>query len=559
MFQSAKSKKELGLIDNKQVSIIKIKAIEIEKFRTFNNQLIELGDNITVFIGRNGTMKTSLMGLIAHPFDDKSSKDAFGNALKTKLSDVFRFSNKYDQKQYKYHFYLQTIQSDSLLKESVVIRYDSGDKRHRIVVSGHEKGDGNFTYNTSFLNLKRLLPLIDTKAKPNPDQNLALSNEEQRDLKNFYESVLPSTEYGQFETIHEKNIKHTYGPTGENSRYDFSAISSGEDNLGAIFNKLVGFQRAFKKNQLEGNGILCIDEFESSLHPIAQLRLFKYLYRWSQKYKVQIILTTHSLHLIQHLYLDHSNDLQHDRIILNFVSCATCDDKNYPIIKNPDYSIAYKELTLQLAEDVAKAKKINVYCEDDIAIHFAKKLIKKNDILNLMSFHSKVNNDPTDRGTAYPTLVKLCANYPALLENSFALFDPDVTSAMLASIRDKHTYLVLPDNDNLAIERKIICYIMTLPRSDNFFEKFGHEKDWFLNQFTDAGITSLNPNDVKSTIPISACKNWANKDISSFKKYITYYCNHGIEREMREEFISSIIEQINRINRKRGLPLIKEN
>jgi len=556
MLYSAKSKKELGLLDNKLVSITQIKAIEIDKFRSFNNRFIELGENVTVFIGRNGTMKTSLMGLIAHPFEDKSSKDAFGNALKTKLSEVFRFSNKHDQVQYKYNFYIQITQSDDLLKESVTIRYDHGEERHRIVVSGHEKGDGNFKYNTSFLNLKRLLPLIDTRAKPDPDQKLALSNEEQKELKHFYESVLPSTEYGKFETIYEKNIKNTYAPTGKNSKYDFSAISSGEDNLGAIFNKIVGFQRAFQKGQQEGNGILCIDEFESSLHPIAQLRLFKYLYDWSKKYKVQIIITTHSLHLIQHLYLDYDQDLQHDRIVLNFVSCATCDDKNYPIIKNPDYSIAYKELTLQSAEDIAKAKKINVFCEDDIAIHFAKKLIKKNNILNLVSFYSKVNNGQNDKGTAYPTLVKLCANYPVLLENSFVLFDPDLTKEMLSKIKNDITYLILPDHENLAIERRIICYIISLPKSDYFFEKFGHEKDWFLNQFTDSGIKSLDINDIKHDTKITACKNWAENNLSSFKKYITYYCNNCI---LREEFVSSFIQQINRINKKRGLPLISEN
>ena len=63
MYESAKSKKELGFTDNKLIPIIRIKAIEIENFRTFKNKLIELGDNITVLIGRNGTMKTSLMGL----------------------------------------------------------------------------------------------------------------------------------------------------------------------------------------------------------------------------------------------------------------------------------------------------------------------------------------------------------------------------------------------------------------------------------------------------------------------------------------------------------------
>jgi len=39
MLYSAKSKKELGLLDNKLVSITQIKAIEIDKFRSFNKRL----------------------------------------------------------------------------------------------------------------------------------------------------------------------------------------------------------------------------------------------------------------------------------------------------------------------------------------------------------------------------------------------------------------------------------------------------------------------------------------------------------------------------------------
>lgn len=555
MYESAKSKKELGFTNNKLIPIIRIKAIEIENFRTFKNKLIELGDNITVLIGRNGTMKTSLMGLIAHPFDVESSKDAFGNKLKTELHQVFRFSDKHDDKKYKYYFYIQTNKTGDLLKESVTIRYNLNEKRHRIVVSGHGKGDGNFKFNTSFLNLKRLLPLIDTKAEPKKDEDLALSEKEQNDLKQFYESILPSTEYRKFEAIYENNIKNTYAPTSENSQYDFRSISSGEDNLGAIFSKLIGFQRAYKPYQIEGNGILCIDEFESSLHPIAQLRLFKYLYTWSNKFKVQIILTTHSLHLIQHIYLEHKENMDCGRIALNFVSCSKCDDKNYPIIKNPDYSLAYKELTLQSAEDVVKAKKINIYCEDEIAIHFAKKLIKKSSILDLVTFHSKLNNHSDKKGNSYTTLVKLCSHYPVLLENSFALFDPDVTVEMLDKITNKDTYLVLPDPNNFAIERRIVCYIMALPKSDPFFEKFQHEKDWFLNKFTDSGITSLNIDDMKGA-SIHACKRWAENDIANFKKYITYYCNNGIDRTT---FVSDFIKKINIINKKVGLPQIKEN
>lgn len=379
MIEGAFLRKELEFEENKQVPIEKVLAIDIKQFRTFKNQTIFLGDHVTVFSGRNGTMKTSLMGLIAHPFEGEG-KDAFGKTLKTTLSEVFNLSSEYDKDKYEYDLVLKS--GDFILSEPVSIYYVAEKtNRHRVVVSGAEKGDGNFNYNTSFLNLKRLYPLVDTKATPDLAQTLTTT--EQSSLKTFYESVLPSTEYGNFSAIHQKNLKTTFAPHGAHAKYDWNSISSGEDNLGAIFNRLLGFQRAFQSGQQAGNGILCIDEFDSSLHPVAQIRLFDFLYRWSQKYKVQLVISTHSLHLIQHIYLKHQSNLDADRIIINFVSKSKSINGNHPVIKNPSYKLAYKELTLEEPAAIAQARKVRIFCEDSLAIHFAQRLIKSREILSL--------------------------------------------------------------------------------------------------------------------------------------------------------------------------------
>ena len=553
----AKSKKELGFSDNKLIPIKSIKAIEIENFRSFKNRTVELGSQITVLIGRNGTMKTSLMGLIAHPFSSVS-KDAFGSELKTTLKEVFRLSSKYDDKSYTYKFVIQLVDNDTFLTEEVKIYYIA-DKtnRHRIVVSGSEKGDGNFTFNTSFLNLKRLLPLVDTMAAPDLDDSLKLSIQEREQQIDFYETVLPSTEYSVFAPIHEKGLKTTFAPTGKNAKYDYEAISSGEDNLGAIFNRLVGFQRAYTKGQAQGNGIFCIDEFESSLHPVAQLRLFDYLYKWSAQYKVQVVITTHSLHLIQNLYFKHKNNLDAKRIILNFVSCALAgNDKNYQILQNPEYQLAYKELTLETPVSVLESQKIDIFCEDDLAISYVKKIIKKREVLKLVSFHSNLNQDAINSGTSYTSLSNLCKNFSLLLQYSFVIFDADVGEDVTNSIKDKSTYLVLPDPENLAIERRIICFILELESDDPFFKKF-NEKTWFLDQMKQAGIKSLTANNAKNEklVKIDHCKKWVNTDLAKFKQYLSYYCDY---LEGREQFVKLFIQKINLINKRKGLPLLSE-
>ena len=514
MIEGKFRRKELSFEENKSVPIDKVLAIDIKKFRTFENQTVFLGEQVTVFSGRNGTMKTSLMGLIAHPFDG-AGKDAFGKTLKTSLSEVFNLSEEYDKDKYEYDLVLKS--GDFILGEPVSIYYVAEKtNRHRIVVSGAEKGDGNFTYNTSFLNLKRLYPIVDTKAAPDLAQTLTAA--EQLNLKAFYETVLPSTEYGDFSAIHQKNIKTTFAPHGSTATYDWKSISSGEDNLGAIFNRLLGFQRAFQTGQLVGNGILCIDEFDSSLHPVAQLRLFDYLYRWSAKYKVQLVISTHSLHLIQYLYVKHQANLDSERIVINFVSKSRSKNGNHPVLKNPPYKLAYKELTLEEPAAIAKARKVKVFCEDRLAIHFAQRLIKSKKILSLADFHSSLDPSSSNPGTSYSSLKSICVNYPLLLEHSLVIFDADVGMNATSKIKDKSSFLVLPDKNSLALERRIVFFIMSLDNADPFFVRFSKERESFLNDFAIADI-SLTPSNVldEQVVPIIRCKNWADSNPGEFK------------------------------------------
>jgi len=547
-----KRRSECGFDENKDIPIKGVYGLKISNFRTFKDQSVLLGSHVTVFSGRNGSMKTSLMGLIAHVFDS-SAKDAFGKELKTSLKDVFKLSDKFDKDKYIYDILLQT--EDEYINEPVSIYFTGGSTlRHRVVVSGSEKGDGNFNYNTSFLNLKRLYPLVDTKASE--DSDFKLSAKEAEGLKLFYEKIFPSSSYSSFTPVHHKNLKTTFGPQGDDLLYDWSSISSGEDNLGAIFNRLIGFQRSYKEGQLTGNGVLCIDEFECSLHPVAQLKLFDYLYTWAQAYKVQLVISTHSLHLLQHIYLQHQANMKADRVVVNFVSKASASDGNHPIIKNPPYEKAYKELTFKSPEQIAEQRKIRVFCEDDIAINFCKRLIKNRDILKLVDFSSTLNDDDKkNKGTSYSALKTLCG-FPLLLENSIVVFDADVAASVTDKIKNRDFFLSLPDAEKIALERRIISYIIGLPNGHDFFLKFDSERDIFLSEFTDHGIP-LSEELVKNEnkVSIAKCKKWVEFKKGEFSKYVTYYVG-SIEDEANE-FRELFLDRVNKVNASLGLPVVK--
>ncbi len=216
----------------------------------------------------------------------------------------------------------------------------------------------------------------------------------------------------------------------------------------------------------------------------------------------------------------------------------------------------FNKLTLETPSGILEAQKIAILCEDDLAISYLKKLIKKSEILKLVSFHSNLNNDTVNNGTSYTSLSNLCKNFPLLLQNSIVVFDADVDDAVTKKINDKTTYLLLPDEEKLAIERRIVCFILELDGDDQFFHKF-NEKHWFEDQFKQAGIESLTPADVKNekVVSITSCKAWANINLSEFKKYLTYYSS---KLKNREDFIKLFIQRINLINKRKGLPLLSE-
>lgn len=556
LLPQGQSKNELGILDNKSIPILRVKGIDIKRFRSLAQQQIILGSRITVLSGRNGTMKTSLMGLIAHPFASES-EDGFGRPLKTTLAEVFNLSPVYDLDDYQYDIVAETS-TDKYIREPVEIYYVANKtNRHRIVVSGSEKGDGNLAYNTSFLNLRRLYPIVDLATDRKKEELPVLSATEKDQLKRFYEQIFPSSSYGSFVGVYRPKIKSTWAPSGGDLGYDWQSISSGEDNLGAIFNRLIGFQRAYKLGQKTGGGILCIDEFEATLHPVAQIRLFEYLLRWSGEFKVQVIITTHSLGLISDIYLKHANLLEKDHVIINFVSKSKAKASNYPIIHNPPYELAYKELTFASPLQVAQSRKLKIFCEDDIAIHFLKRIIRKKEILDALDFHSSLDDNSSKPGISFTEVKPLaatCSRFPVLFENSLVVLDADVSDTFLGNIKIADFCLRLPDSLGIALERRIVYFIVSLENDDPFFDKSNKERDAFLGEFSSHGISlsAIDILDGKKT-HINNCKAWANSNLANFKKYVTHYCNNELNKTF---FLEQLVETLNVLNARIGLPPI---
>ena len=540
---------ESGYPNHKDIVIKRINGIRIENFRSFKGKRIDLGNIITVVSGKNGTMKSTLLGLIAHPFSSPNdARDSFGNELKTSISDVFYLSPEKDIEPYLY--YLRITTTDDIIFEEPIRVYrrmnPNGTYRHRLTVgTDNKKGSGNFSLNTSYVNLKRLIPIVDTNAQ-------IVNKDIEKSLKRFvsegYMKILQKEAFSEPVQVSDKSTKQTFGP-GIQADYDYKSISSGEDNIGNILNKMHSFLQYKSSNSEALQGIFCIDEFEASLHPVAQKNLFNYIYNWAKNNNIQVVINTHSLYLIQYV-IDLQGKLKHsDDVVLNMISTAFVSDNNFNIIKNPNYNEAYKELTLSDNTDIKDVYKVLIICEDDVAEHYLKRIISKRTIIDRLSFVHSLNEGK--EGNGCQGLKSLIKNGRKLLESSLVIFDPEVDVSDLSNY--KGSFLVLPSIYSMPIEKEIAKYIYDLPGDDDFFVSFNEEKASFINSFTNCGILDLSDVEKTKNDNIKKYKSWADKDINKFKRIITYYSKHNKNNRF---FLDELIALLNARFVQKGLPII---
>lgn len=546
--------RDKGYESNKDVIFKNINGIHIENFRTLKNRYIPLGENITLLSGKNGTMKTSLLGLIAHPFSSKNdAKDIFGDELKTPHSNVFKLSLDKDIEDYKYYIHANSITGYEFY-EPVRMYLRENEKRHRVTVGkDNSAGLGNFYLNTSYVNFKRLYPMIETQATEQ-GKNIVVSKDMINFINDGHMKIMNRNAYSKAIPVAEMkgHAKSTFGPSEQ--YYDFSSMSSGEDNLGHILSRMYAFQSNRyndHKNQL--NGIFCIDEIEAGLHPVAQEKLFEFIFAWSKEYNIQVVATTHSLYLIQYVLM--KREINHNfarRIQVNMISTAHAANRNYNIIPNPDYKQAYKELTFKTIEELEDGYKINILCEDDVAEYYMKRIVRKKVINDRLNYLSGITNDDSNSGTGWKSLKSLITHGAELVKDSIIVFDADVPKSITSN---KVRLLWLPSMENLPVEKEIVKFIYDLNDDDAFFIKFDHEKEAFLSEFYTYNLTMLDDLSLIKDSNTDKFKNWA-KSKGNFKSYVTYYV--GLKLDYVMKFRKDLIKSINEILKDKSLPTFDE-
>ncbi len=512
-----------------------VEKVFIEKFRKLKELEIPLGNKVTVIAGQNGTLKTTILGMIAQPFSMKDKTNPIteertidGLKYESKFKDKFKISMHYDKPgEHKWKTYIpdDEIYNKEFIELESIIRKEKGKKEDLRFWSteGRKKGMGYVQCPVIYLSLKRLLPIGEEAINL---KGINLSDDDKTFYKKYHNEILCLREnISDIESIKSAN-KNSLGPC--TNQYDASTISAGQDDIGKILMAILSFKKLKDKypNEYKG-GLLLIDEIDATLFPAAQQKLTKALYKFASAFNLQIIFTTHSLDVIKIALLDKYNYSDDTKVIY----LSQKDDKIMSYI-NPEFDDILADLNIIVNNSAVKDKKLRVYTEDDEAKKISKSLL----------------------GTKYTKLLDFmnvtlgCENYKQLIRKNVPEFTNNIVILDGDTAIPKNTSNVLQLPGKKSPEAIFYDYLSNLSDDDIFWDSglAGYRKQVCFKDY---------PNQPKNR---DEYKKW----FKSQEQYWGKNCNRLINRwkkdneEQIETFITNFVDIYNRVAVKYGLSKI---
>lgn len=503
-----------------------IKKITVEKFRGFNNVEFELGTNLTVISGQNGTQKTTLLGMLSQPFTvtDKTNpifneKPLCGGNYKSSFSEKFKLSKSFDKP--KSHIW--TLQINDSDNEFFTVESIPRDNENiRFWKQGVKtKGSGYLQYPVIYLSLSRLMPIGEDNGIDS-NEDIVLSQQEFEFYHEWHNRILiiPDLDIKSVDYLQSKQ-KNTLGVSTD--FYDWKMNSSGQDNLGKILLAVLSFKRLKEKypNNYR-NGILVIDEIDTTLYPASQIKLIEALRKFSSRFNIQIIFTTHSLTILENVC-----ELQDNIKLKGQTKVVYLQKRDRQIIINENVSIDFIKNKLNVSLSSNKNKiKIPLFTEDKEAEIFLKAILKsKKSSIEFIQCTLGCNN--------YIELARKKIkgfNFP----ESIICLDGDVTQKpnMLKEIKKYKNFLILPGSDS---PEKILAEMLyNEPDSSNIWEKIfpSYEKQICFRDYT---ISEIRNDREKSKLWFNSQKQywgngcakiinvWINRNKSFVESFINEY------------------------------------
>lgn len=501
-----------------------LKKITIEKFRALNNVEVDFGEYITVICGKNGTSKSSILGIAAQIFSfDKdyntgtslrNFKQISGKGFKSQYKEHIRISEKFDVPgSLSASILLHEGYTDQVATANLELMTRTDDETKRIlprpVIRKNSTASGNtsrnFTHPVIFLSLKRLYPIADRDYKAIDFEYLKSHEQEFIALTNELLNRNSTQATGTHGTI-TSAVAH-----GEN--YNHESVSAGEDNAGQIIMALLSFKKLKTEYADYKGGLLLIDEADAGLFPTAQINLLKIFERECRKLDLQVVMTSHSPVMIEyaHEQSQHQHSKKFKTVYLSntYGSVQVMQDWSWAKI-----SADIHTKTISAGPKITLPS-INIYFEDKEAEDF---------------FSALIHRQPIKKFSNQMSGIKMgCANYVYLLDrkipefftNSIVCLDADAKSL----IKGKHfkTVILLPGD--LPPDQLIFEHLYNLPPEDPFWNNnLQFSRDVFTNSAGREAIRELNINGNKVNL----------------KERLAAYGGNKVKRDIFKTFYNSV-------------------
>jgi len=458
-----------------------IKKIKVEHFRAVKEVEFEPGRKITLITGKNGTAKSTVLGMIAHPFSF-NPKAVLGQnytkktmnqlkdedliaSMQQEIDDITRVQGQNFESLVSNHFKLSQIDVkgarhaeiifyDKLVDDDLTIEVESNNYEDRDVprlvtrkkLPAPKPGEkdtrsSNKIFPVIYLSLKRVFPIVEARHE---EIELEITSDEEKYLKRLYDQIL----LNQYpENISGIDVQNKTSLSFLKTDMSIHMISSGEDNVGQILEALLSFRRLKDLYKDYSGGILLIDELDATLYPGAQVQLLNILMEEARAYDLQLFMTSHSMFLIEHALSLNEEDGVYKGDVEVLMLKKHNDSVN--VIKNVDRNSLWQDLHEEMISE-KKEEKIRLYFEDKEAEFFFSAIIRER------IFTSRINKVNVSLGCdKYIELHK--KKIPEFMYMSCIVLDGDQEESKITGLKN---FIMLPSYDQDPPEKMIYKYLL---------------------------------------------------------------------------------------------------
>lgn len=348
--------------------------LEIECYRKLKNISIDISAEVNIISGTNGTCKSSILYMVSNSFQEvKSNSDwlnstnvinvlkSVNNGVNLKIESLTKGDETYNDPAPGNKGTLFTCTYEDGIKLEFRrhnTKVGSGNRFALKPLYKRGTSDKLPTFPVIYLGLSRLYAFgeygndegLKRVRKRLPDQYVGIISEI---YKKFTGIEICNQEIQQM-----GDIKKRSRFLSDKEGIDSNTISAGEDNLLIMLTALVSLRFYYEsiESRRKTESILLIDEVDATLHPAYQIKLLDLFLEYSQKYKIKVIFTTHSLSLLEYAFMQKCNVIY---LLDNETSVIPMQDVDIYKIK--------MFLHNQAKEDIYINRSIPVFTEDDEA------------------------------------------------------------------------------------------------------------------------------------------------------------------------------------------------